>query len=223
MIGLGSGCSQQDVAQTDIDHGSGAVVPTSVVNATVKGGEMATLDVDTASLDGLRSDLQSVFGGVLANAEVIVNPTPGTLGCTPGHGHACLRFRDLSNGTVTPFNPNATAPQVNTDLVYPSPLNDSVLAVGGVLDLPVEVASQLSLYLPGTDNVRLLVKVESSHAYVGTRAGATGLWSPLLIETESPASQLRHCGDNLDDLPVIRARRWSRRPRTTAATPSRST
>ncbi len=201
------------MAESDIDHGKGPVVPTNIVSANVKGGKMATLNVDTASLDGLKSELQKLFvGNLLANAEILVNPEflpPKLFGdCSNGDGHACLIFgdrfnTDASGNPVIPFNFQATPPYLGPHLVYPDVLTNYVFDNTGV-GLPGALDEQLASYLPKKDNERMLVKLHPADAFVGTLGdpAATGVWIPMVVETENPEIRPHHCGENNDSLDI---------------------
>lgn len=205
-------CSEQHVATTDVDHGAGAVNPvtaTVVDDANVKGGTKTTLEVTTASLDGLRQDLGYLFGGVDANAEILVNPDYNPTGqvalvsCSLGMKHACLAATDrLSADVIRPFNPSATLKdddptrEVNGLATTLEGIAVSDLSYDDVGNMdPKGIAATLSDLLPARADVQVEVKVDAADAAIETRAGKTGLWLPVDLDVVNPATRNHHCDD----------------------------
>ncbi len=208
------GCSEATIAQTDVDHGTGAVVPANVADdQNVMGGKVGTLDVSTASLDGLRADLDHLFGGVFANGLLVVNPSvhlglPGNAGCSQGKQHACLEAvdsndtEDVSGLGIRPFGPAAALVEGNDPRLAPGGLAFLTLNHNAVVDLttfengrvaPNSLGANLAMILPDRDDIRVKITVDSVHATIQNRGSKTGLWVPLVLEVEDPGVRHHHC------------------------------
>ncbi|MEZ4221371.1 MAG: thrombospondin type 3 repeat-containing protein [Polyangiaceae bacterium] len=223
LLALGGvvlGCTELNIAQTDVHDGPGVVQPGVVfIDPTVPGGQRGDVIIDNETIAPLRTALVNLFDSQTdaGHAVMTMNATanfaglPGCAGpsssgapcCSTGPLSMCLQPKRFAGGvpSVSLFHESTF---INFDptrvSVIPGISGFSWSQVqGGQLGVELAPASgapdpwfMLRRILVG-DNRELLVRFHPDELSIETRNGQTGLWLPVTLTPVGDTAARNEC------------------------------